>query len=195
MADNLDRQTSDPTSLTTAQILREVSLVKDLVEARLDGMDKAVIILQDTASRSPTVQEISLQNAERFSSIDKQFGERDVRTQQSAEAATTAVNAALQAQKESAGKQAEAFQEATSKSEQQFTKQIDQQGELLRTEVRGLVTQINELKDRFNRGEGKGEGVDKHANDSRLWIGVLIAIASLMIGVCGIVIAVLLRKP
>lgn len=211
----------DPSLMTTKQLQREVfslrelletrllggehsnELIRNIIETRLDGMDKAIKLLQDTADKFPAridekITALREVHEERFKSVDKQFSERDVRTDKAAEASTTAVNAALQAQKESAGKQAEAFQEATSKSEQQFTKQIDQQGELLKTEVRALVTQINELKDRFNRGEGKGEGSSTTMTTQRAANSYMIAVIGLIIAFCGLAAGIaiaVLRHP
>lgn len=176
-----DRPQADPSLITTQVIWREIAALKELFEARLDGMDKAVVILQDIANRSPSVNEVYLQHEEKFNGIQTQFRERDVRVEQTARDTKTAVDAALAAQEKAVGKQNETFAAATSKSESAFTKQIDQQAELLRTEVKGLVTQIDELKNRLNRGEGRGEGVEKKTTDTRLSTGVWIAIGAALI--------------
>lgn len=173
--------------------INDRQLMREVIETRLNGMDKAITLLQTASDKFPEridekISALEKVHGEKFESTDKQFFERDVRTQQAAEGQTTAVNAALQAQKESAQKQAEAFGEATQKAETQFTKQIDQQGELLRTEVRGLVTQINELKDRFNRGEGTSVGAAANKTDNRLLFGVLIAAVGMIIGIIGLII-------
>ena len=195
---------SDPTALTSSQIFREVAALKELfdvqmestdkaVSLRFNAMDKAVDLLQEAANRSPTISEVSVKHEEKFISIDKQFAERDVRTQQAADSSTTAVNAALQANKELNSKQTDAFGEATKKSEDQFTKQIDLNAELFRAEVRGLVAQIDELKDRFNRGEGVGAGIDKSQNSSRENSSYLIAVIGLAIAAAGLLIAFVLK--
>lgn len=176
---------------------KEIGLVRDVIETRMDANDRAVRLLQDGADRFPALidEKITALRAvhdEKFGSVQKQFEERDVRTDTSRISDKTAVDAALQAQKESAGKQAEAFQEATNKSEQQFTKQIDQQSELLKTEVRALVAQIGDLKSRFERGEGRGEGAEKqvivqHAasKDNQWLIGIIIVVlvAAITLGI------------
>jgi hypothetical protein len=217
-----DQQPSDPSALTTSQLWREIAALKELLETRLTAMDKAIRVAHEDLTRVPTdVQErianLKELHAEKFLAIDKelsdraalrdekfagvqkQFDERDIRSQHSEAAATTAVNAALSAQKELSSKQAESFSEATQKSEQQFTKQIDLQGELLRTEVKGLVTQIDEVKERLNRGEGIGEGSAANKIDHRASTSLIVAMCGLgvavVLGIAGIIIAVLLHKP
>jgi hypothetical protein len=171
---DLDGNKSDPSALTTAQTLREITSLKELVFIKLGEMEKAVKLLQDAANRSPTINEVYLQHEEKFKSVEKQFEERDVRAKQDKEASTKAVDAAFQAQKESAGK-----------SEEQFTKQIEKQGELIFSEVKGLAAQMAEITNRLNRGEGKGEGADKNKTDNRLSIGLVLAIIGGFVGIIG----------
>lgn len=173
-------------------------LTREVLETRFDGMDKAIKLLQDTADKFPAridekIVALEKVHGERFDGVDKQFNERDIRSENDKFAATKAVDAALQAQKESAANSAESFKESNNKTEERFTKQQDQQSELLRTEVKGLQQQVNELKDRFNRGEGKGEGTDKNKSDTRLTLGVLITIAALVVGIAGVVVASILK--
>src|ERR1035441_9083425 len=95
----------DPTILTTEQLHRELGILREFLEARLEGMDKVF--------------------AERFIGVQKQFDERDVRTAGAVIAGTTAVNAALQAQKEAAGAQNDSLTASITKSEAATVKQID----------------------------------------------------------------------
>lgn len=57
---------SDPTSLTTAQIFREVESLRDILEQRLDGMDKIIDAMQGVVNRSPTINEVVAKYDERF---------------------------------------------------------------------------------------------------------------------------------
>jgi tetrahydromethanopterin S-methyltransferase subunit G len=45
---------TDPTALTTAQLWREVSSLKELMQAKLDAMDRAIVIAHDDLVRVPT---------------------------------------------------------------------------------------------------------------------------------------------
>jgi hypothetical protein len=208
----------DPTTLTAAavaqatdQLRRELQAtaevasaqadgVRRVFEARLDAMDTAIKLVHETAESLPVRMDEKVKHLEevanvKFGAIQTQFAERDVRTDSATTAAKTAVDAALQAQKESAGKQADAFSEATRKSEDQFTKQIDQQGELLRTATKGLEDKINDLKDRFNRGEGMGLGQAGARTASQTqanWsIGALIAGFSALISLAALVVVLI----
>lgn len=63
----------DPTHLTTAQMLREVSNLKELIESRLTAMDDAVRLLQAIANRSPTVGEVVARLDSKFACIAEQM--------------------------------------------------------------------------------------------------------------------------
>src|ERR1700738_2861976 len=138
----------DPTVRTVEQLQREVSALKELHGVRLEAMDKAIQVAHDDLVRVPTdvqkavgslkdvlqetfkIHDEKFQStqqlaAEKFAGIQKQFDERDVRTEQSATATKIAVDAALQAQKEAAGAQNESNAAAIAKSEAATTKQID----------------------------------------------------------------------
>src|SRR5579859_5246367 len=115
------RPVPDPTVLTTQQLQREIGTSRELVEAlasgmqrvfetRLDAMDKAIQLLQAETDRAPArivqvVDHLRSVHDEKFRSIDKQFLERDTRTEQTSRDSKVAVDAALQAAKEAVGEQ------------------------------------------------------------------------------------------
>jgi hypothetical protein len=82
----------DPTILTTQQLLREVSMTRDVIETRLSGMDKAIELLQVATDKLPDkihqatarLQEL---HEEKFRSIQVQFEERDTRANQTTQIA------------------------------------------------------------------------------------------------------------
>lgn len=171
----------DPTVRTVEQLQREVSALKELHGVRLEAMDKAIQVAHDDLVRVPTdvdkavsslrgvLQETFKIHGEKFQSTDdlakekfagiqKQFDERDVRTEQSATATKIAVDAALQAQKEAAGAQNESNAAAIAKSEAATTKQIDGIIALLNGGLKALDEKISDLKGRLDRGEGKTTG-------------------------------------
>lgn len=177
---------TDPTFLTTQQLLREYTSLKELVFTRLDAMDKAMELFNANITRVPTdtdkqISHLKELHDERFSGVDKQFTERDVRTEQSATATKIAVDAALQAQKEAAGAQNESNAAAIAKSEAATAKQIDGIIALLNSSLKALDEKINDLKGRLDRGEGKVAG---HGD---IWgyiiggVGILSAILTLVI--------------
>lgn len=143
---------SDPSALTTQQLWREIQNLKELVEARIDSIEKSIQVAHDDLVRVPTdvqkqvgnlkelidqrfMQEGALRD-EKFASVQKQF-----------DGNKTAVDAALAAVKE-----------AGNKTESAFIKQIDQLVLLFNTSTKALEVQIDDLKGRLNRGEGRGEG-------------------------------------
>jgi hypothetical protein len=183
----------DPTERTTEALLREIAALKELVTTRLDAMDKAMSIFSENLTRAPTEVDKqighlkSLMEAtfratdEKFNSIQTQFLERDVRVEQTARDTKVAVDAALSAQKEQAKQQNESFGLSIAKSETATVKQIDQQSTLIQSTTSGLSLQINDIKDRLTRIEGKGAGMQSS------WaivvgaigiLGILFAIAS-----------------
>jgi hypothetical protein len=158
--------------LTTEELRRDVSALREILQARLDGMDRAAVVLSETVNRTPTeiqtqiahlkelhdekFRSIAVQSGERFSSIELQFRERDVRTEQAAKAGKEALDAALLAAKELVTQQNEANRGEAAKTEQNFTKQIDAQ-----------AARIDELKERIDRGEGNTAGSRDAVTESR----------------------------
>jgi len=91
----------------------------------------------------------------KFEAVASQFIAFDKLREQLSLAAGTAVAAALQAQKESAGATQDANAVALTKMENSFTKQIDQVTGSLTIMARNTDEKINDLKGRLDRGEGR----------------------------------------
>jgi hypothetical protein len=148
----------DPTLLTTAQVQREINTLKELVFARLDGMDKAVDTFNEGITRVPTdtdkqIQHLRELHDEKFRSIATQFSERDTRTEQTSRDSKVAVDAALQAAKEAVGEQNKSNSLANAKMETAFTKQIDTIGTMIQTNMKATDDKINDMKERLDRGD------------------------------------------
>jgi len=162
----------DPTTLTTAQLLRELGALRELVFVRLDAMDKATELLDETVHRTPTeiqtqVGHLKSVHEERFRSIALQFIERDTRTDQAAKASKEALDAALLAAKELVAQQNEANAQAADKAEQSTIKQIDQIGNRIETMQKALDDRLTELKERIDRGEGADSGSASSRTEQR----------------------------
>jgi hypothetical protein len=202
----------DPSILTTAALARDIKslrelletklsnstsandLIRSVIETRLDGMDKAIRLLQDTADKFPAridekitaLKEVHEQkfaamldtHGEKFSSIQTQFKERDVRTEQSSKDSKVAVDAALQAAKEAVGEQNKSSALAISKSEASTTKQIDQLSVLIGQQQKGFDDKINDVKDRLTRAEGMKSGMKDGWGYLVAGIGVALALYS-----------------
>jgi hypothetical protein len=141
------RPDPDPTLLTTEQLLRSIASLREESKTWVDSLQ---LLLEAKISGKDTFY------AEKFDSIQTQFKERDVRTDQTASQVKLAVDAALQAQKEAAGEQAKSFSAATTKSETAMNRQIE-----------GLDGKITDVKDRLNRVEAMNLGAKYNRSDSQ----------------------------
>jgi anti-sigma28 factor (negative regulator of flagellin synthesis) len=203
--------------LTTEELRRDVSALREILQARLDGMDKANTVLSETVNRTPTAIQTAVANLrdvyderfnssrqqlvdrgrtfdERFTSIAQQFIERDVRTEQAATASASALAAALQAAKEAVFEQAQAAAKAAEKTETSFTKQIDQIQIQIKTSGDASNDRIAELKERIDRGEGSTTGAAGQRQETRLSNGQLIAVAALLLTILGLILLYATKK-
>jgi hypothetical protein len=176
------RPIPDPTILTTEQLRRELAALREILTARLDGMDKATQLLDETVNRTPTEIQIQIMHLKellearfeagerlsltRLDGIERQFAERDVRAVQAADASGTALSAALEATAKSA-----------EKTEQAFTKQID-----------GIGARLTELKERIDRGEGSTAGASDFRAERRLDIGTILQAIAILATMAGLII-------
>jgi hypothetical protein len=188
-ADDLrDGHIPGPPYLTTEELRRDVSALREILQARLDGMDKAAVVLSETVNRTPTAIQTAIANVrevydERFTSIAQQFRERDVRTEQSARAGKEALDAALLSAKELVAQQNDANTTKAEKTEQNFTKQID-----------NALDRIGEIKERIDRGEGSQQGQSGQRAESRLNLGTVISFGFLAVAVVTFVILYVAKR-
>jgi hypothetical protein len=138
------------TALNKAENTLQVSLAaaKSEVQQALTEAEKRV-----NEKLAETASNLLALNEEKFSSIAKQFTERDVRTEQAASATKIAVDAALLAQKELVNAQNISNAAALAKSEVGFVKEIDGLKALLTTTTNSLNDKISALSSRVDRGE------------------------------------------
>jgi hypothetical protein len=93
--------------------------------------------------------------AQQFKSVTDAFAEKD-----------KAVSVGLSAQKESAAAQQSSNNAANNKMEENFTKLLDQGRDMLAEVRRNTELQINEIKSRVDRGEGKTSVSDPSIADA-----------------------------
>jgi SMC interacting uncharacterized protein involved in chromosome segregation len=147
----------------------------------MDGLDSTIALLierikDSTAERLREIEHLRTLHEEKFDSVQTQFLERDVRSRASESAANTAVNAALQAQKEAASAQNEANAAAITKSEAATVKQIDGILALLASSTKATDEKITSINQRLDRGEGEGRGVQQNRTDNHMTIGSVVGI-------------------
>ena len=157
------------------------------VDVRIDGIDKASVILADNVNRVPTLLDREMGRMvaltdEKFVGVQRQFVERDARTAENQKSAETAVNAALSAQKEAVAQQNAAYAASGNKSEATTTKQIDGIVALLSSQSTGLNDKITDLNRRMDRGDGQMAGVKNNATQ-------IIAIVAVVASVLGVGVA------
>ena len=185
----------DPTILTTSQLVRELSHLRDTIETRLDGMDKATELLNQNYQRVPTdtdkqISHLKGLHGEKFVGIQLQFHERDVRSAAAEDAAKVAVNAALQAQKEAAAAQNASNAMAIAKSETATLKQIDGILALLASNNTALNEKVAVINNRLDLKDGKETGHTASSNTT-----VAIAMAAVAIIGLGFTIFAPISRP
>lgn len=202
------RPIPDPTKLTTEQLRREVGTLREILETRLDGMDRATKMAsahlngiseeieqirgrlrEETAAQVAQLRELletRLDGMDR--AIGLQFTERDVRANQVAEAAPQALGSALSAQKELVAQQNDANSAATAKAEANFTKQIDQIGTIIQTMEKATDARITELKERIDRGEGSTAGAVGSRSERAQVTSQILMMLSVLAAVIGLLI-------
>lgn len=146
----------DPTPRSSQQVLRENFWLRELIETRLNGMDKALSLLQAFADRTPTTMDVQHQVTalrevvmQKFDGINTQIVERDAATDKASKDVKSAVDAAFAAAKEAVGEQNKSNALSISKSEVGFTKQIDGILELIKTTSKGVDDKISDIKERI----------------------------------------------
>ena len=196
----ITRPDPDPTTLTTAALLREVGMLREIVAARLDGMDKAIELTQqyptllDKAIVSLTelvrssVGTLKDLHGERFNAIAVQFAERDVRLERTSQDRKDAIYAELQSQKDAVRLLNESNGQAIAKSEAAFAKQIDALEKSQQANAKAADDKISYLKDRLTAIESKSQGA------GNLW-ALIVGGVFLLIAGGGVFAALLKGSP
>jgi hypothetical protein len=133
------------------QIDRAVTALRDLLEQT---------IKTHIATLHGELNSISEVTDERFRSIQTQFTLLKQATEQLDIANKTAIAAALQAQKESAGETQKTSQAAIAKSELSTSEAIKALTAAFNSTIAEVRNNLNDLKGRMDRGEGKSAAAD-----------------------------------
>jgi uncharacterized phage infection (PIP) family protein YhgE len=176
---------ADPTPLTTAQILREISMLKELmtthleaVDKRFTAIDKATELFEANLTRVPTetqravgtlkdlvyetfktidtkFESIGAQFGEKFESVDQRFKERDTRSERESRDNKVAVDAAFAAQKEAASEQNKSNTLAIDKSEKATAETLNKQADLFKSTTDTLDGKIGDDRQTINKLDGR----------------------------------------
>ncbi len=129
---------SDPSELTTAQILRETAILRELLETNVSGANAVV--------------------EQKFSAVDRQFELVERMRVEQKKDTKDAVDAALTAQKEAVKEQTTAFGLATAKSETAMSEQLKALNATFSAGINALTNAHNDTKDRVGRIESTRAG-------------------------------------
>lgn len=187
------RPIPDPTILTTEAQDRGLRAARDYVDGqvqilkqRLEGIDRATKLLNETVNRTPTQIQTEIAHVRelddvKFESIDQQFRERDIRSEREARDNKVAVDAAFAAQKEAAARQDESNAKAIDKSEKATTETISKLNDLLGALDRAIADKIDDLKARVTIIESARLTSREARGDSREGTNVLVGIAGVIL--------------
>jgi hypothetical protein len=206
----------DPSTVTAAEIARvraelrdefvaslasyrEISTAyttstREIIEQRISGMDKTHTLLQDELKFQAQRLEVLLGEklsavAIRIEGMATQIRERDIRSEQDKMTASTAVSAALTANKELAAAMASAGSEAIAKSEAAVSKQTESLQNLIGSTKDGTNTQISNLTGRLDRGEGGSTGAKESVRERQAGVGMIVGVVGSVLGTLGFIAA------
>lgn len=214
----------DPSALTTQQLLRENFWLRELLETRLNGMDKAILLLQAFADRTPTTMDIQHEvvalrevTFEKFDSIKEQFSQVALQTDKASRDVKSAVDAAFAAAKEAVGEQNKSNALSITKSEASFTKQIDEQSKRIDAVAQNSTDKIetvkatadekiDEIRQRMTAMEARTQGITQQKTESGVattqstsQVGTIAAIVfgaiSLIIAIGSVIVSVGNSRP
>ncbi len=200
----------DPTVLTTSQLIREVSALKELIYVQFESRDKSIDTLRGESEARLEEGLRTLHNAtelrdekirglyaaqEAFKELVlSRFAQQDTITEKAARDVKSAVDAAFAAAKEAVGEQNKSNALSITKSETAFTKSIDQLGELVKTMGKAIDDKIEvikkssddkvtDIKDRLVSMEGQRGG----RNDVGNWLALGISTIFAIVGIASII--------
>jgi len=181
----------------------ELDIRLESMNVRFESMNKAIDIVKEDAVRVPTLLDRAIRNLhdilqgeinklaavseERFSGVQTQFTLLKQATEQLDLANKTAIAAALQAQKESAGETQKSSQAAIAKSENSTSEAIRTLTATFQQQFNATTERFNDLKERLDRGEG-GRG-----STTAAW-GYLLTAAGVAIPLIALIMFIVTRR-
>jgi hypothetical protein len=186
--------------LTTQNLLREISALKELFGTELKSLDQRISEVssysrarnEDIKSASATLQALleekiekqALVSNEKFIGVGAQFAERDTRTDQRAGDTKLAVDAAFAAAKE-----------ATAKIEAGFTKQIDGIFQIVDTKTANIGGNIDDIKQRLTAIESRSGTTSDVRRENRDSTGLIVGALGLMVALGTLMVLIFDRMP
>lgn len=199
----------DPSTLTTAQLLREIEILRSGIDDRVENQRREMVLAAEL-SEAKLRGEITL-TAQRFDAISGQLELIERQRVEQKSDTKAAVDAALIAQKEAVQEQTIASGLSIAKSEGATAKQLDQQSVTFTTAISGVIKTSSDQKDSFNIAigdlkerlsahdlklggiESNKQGAREQIGDSRASTGQWIAVAAVGSTLFGALIVALIN--
>jgi hypothetical protein len=205
----------DPARLTTQVVDRAISAFREVVEARLIGMDKAIAVIADQVDKLPAdtaikcdelradidrqmlalrelimsqIENVRSVSADKFDSINGRFRERDAQLEQAAREGRISLDSALAVAKDAVSEHNKSNERAIEKAETATGKQIEAMLQLMTTSNRSLEERIGDLKTRLDRGEGQDTASTQARSERRVDVGSIIQAVAVMATIAGLII-------
>ncbi len=205
----------DPARLTTQVVDRAISAFREVVEARLIGMEKAIAVIADQVDKLPAdaatkcdelradinrqmlalrelimsqIENVRSGSADKFDSINGRFRERDAQLEQAAREGRISLDSALAAAKDAVSEHNKSNERAIEKAETATQKQIEAMLQLMTTSSRSLEERIGDLKTRLDRGEGQDTASTEARSERRVDVGSIIQAVAVMATIAGLII-------
>src|ERR1035437_439785 len=145
------RPVPDPTTLTTQQLHSHTAGVREVLESRIEAMEKVIDALWERLGQfkgliKEEVEHLKELHGVKFDGIQTQFIERDTRTEQTSSDGKVALKAALDAAKEAVAEQNKSNALSITKSEAGTTKQFDQIGAMSLATNKSTDEKIEDIK-------------------------------------------------
>jgi hypothetical protein len=195
----------DPTTLTTAQLYREIAALSEIFEAKMgalttrlttsengskeslanaaqtiqNGLDKAEKSIVVSIEKVQNEQRIALTDAEKR--VNEKFEMMDKQRIESKADFNLAIAAALMAQKELFAQQTKCNEEAATKSENATSKQLESVKSEAALSRQSLDEKITALKERIDRGGGREDQWSEqrtHRRESVSWVIPMLFVAA-----------------
>lgn len=173
------------------EIQKDMEALREILEARLNGMEKANGLVHENAVKVPSevddkVRHLRELNESQFTAIHHLLRERDTRFTADKQASEQAISAAFQAAEKAAIAQNVANTSAIGKSEVQMREQITALQGQIRSSVEATNDKIANLTGRLDRGEAALAGSANFRSEQRLNVGYIWGIVG---GVVGLIMA------
>jgi hypothetical protein len=168
---------------------REITMLKELVYARIDGVESNLHSFQEAITRVPTEVQKAIEGLreltnERVRSIDERFHARE-----------GFLASQFDAAREIAAEQIRSSNIAIGKSETAFARQIEQLSVLLNQQDKATNDKVYELRNRLTLIEGMSQGGVNRNVESRQGIATAISIIVAAVAVIGVVLTLVSRPP